>query len=1096
MKKKILIALLGAVCACTVGLAACEGEKENSTPEAQKSLAFTLDNDVVDMFGQKQLAYDYENIEGNIVFTSSDSSIATIDEMGKVTARKSGNVTITMTADGMSDTISLTVLACDETKLELFYEFDTLNLYETYSKKITPVVLYDERIVDGGEFTYSIAQSGNAILSGDTVIGVNKGDATLTISGSIAGITLGDVVVSINVFEKLEIALETTKETIFVSEGTHGQNAKTEFSLNPKVMLNDKEVTGADIITDIVGEDVIEIADGKVSAVGVGTAVVTFSYTTEKDTFAQSTLTVVVDKPTATFALDEGVISKNKSEFIEFAVTGATTVSELLYDELVVASSEYQVVDGVLKINPTAFANYFGDSGVATEHSVQITAENDDERFVYTQTFKLIDFEIGTAAEFAAWALSVVAMTDKNSTVPTYVLLTDSIDLSTEVFLNTKWDTKPEGKTSHDGFGYGYLCGEFDGQGFTVDSLEHCRGGLFAGVAKGGFSFKNVAFTNISLNKPDATARYIFGSSMTGKLTLENVYLQVAKVGAATATSEISIVNDCGMLAVKNCVVDFAFTYADGAPTYTKAPIFRNRAPQYGLQNCFGITATPWFYSSSYEWTEKTGFAYENYASFGSYAAIKNAIAEETVSMADFSTDVWDTENGAPVFKSAVEFMNFPTAIAVAVEGASGEFIEAGEYAFKALDGTTFTLANAVDGVSIEDGKLVVAATAANGAQITINATYTDPIFGYTANGTVTYTVQNIMRVTVEGTKSVALNRNECLVLDLSAYGTFATTEISFAKLGEKDVTATIEDGKFTVAKAQLVSGAYTLKISIDKGIIYEITASVKVNDYAIGTVDEFVAWATAESKATGTTATYAVLTANIDLTNEAFINTNYAVYTGTRKNTHNGFGLGTLYGEFDGQGFTVDGLEHDRGALFYKISSGGYTFKNVAFTNISLAKVESKTNDTRYIFASSMIGKITLENVYLQVTSVGGASAANQISIVNDCGMLAVKNCVVDFAFTYADGAPTYTASPIFRNRSPQYGTENFFAITKTSLLAPGNELSGKEDYTYANYACFASVDALKAAVTAQTVSIESFTSEYWDTTAGYPVWKNLPRA
>ena len=556
--KKFLIAFLSAMCGMLC-LVACDKTGDDSTQGKEKTLAFAGDSVSVEMFSSKQLDYDYKNIEGDITFTSSDPSVATVDGLGRVSAHKNGTAVITAAVDGISDTITVTVLACDQSKLELFYEFDTLNIYETYSKEITPVVLYEDRAVEGGVFSYEISSDGNATLKGNKVTGVNKGASTLTISGSIAGIALEDVTVSLNVFEKLEIAMETTKEEIFISAGTSGQNAKTEFELNPKVMLNDVELTDAEIIRTIDGEGIISIKDGIVSAVSVGTAVVTFSYTSEKDTFVQSVLTVVVGKPTVTYDLPNGEIAKNKSEFIEFEVATATSVPELFFDGKLIAPTNYKVEGGVLKINPSAFTNVIGDNGFATEHSVQIIAENNTERFVYTQTFNLIDFEIGTKEEFIAWADAVRVMTDKNNATKfLYAVLTDNIDLTGEAFINTKYGAYNGTSTPHNGFGLGYLCGVMDGQGYTVNSLEHDRGGLFAGIAKGGFVFKNIAFTNIELGRNDATSvRYVFGTSATGDIALENVYLQISKVPYAQANTTVGIINDGGALDMKNCIISY-----------------------------------------------------------------------------------------------------------------------------------------------------------------------------------------------------------------------------------------------------------------------------------------------------------------------------------------------------------------------------------------------------------------------------------------------------------------------------------------------------------------------------------------------------------
>jgi hypothetical protein len=298
---------------------------------------------------------------------------------------------------------------------------------------------------------------------------------------------------------------------------------------------------------------------------------------------------------------------------------------------------------------------------------------------------------------------------------------------------------------------------------------------------------------------------------------------------------------------------------------------------------------------------------------------------------------------------------------------------------------------------------------------------------------------------------------------------------------------ATVANGKVTVSKVE--NTEYTI---VDAG--KAIQKYIRGCDYLIGTKAEFIAWATAQSKVkssdknsagngtTTNTVINAVLDAHIDLTGEKF--------THDIAGTNTGFGNGVLRGSFDGQGYTVNGLEHDRKSLFYNVSStGGYTIKNVAFTNVVLSRANGSV---RYFFAGTASGKTTLENVYLQVVSAPNSIATTEIGITNDCGMLAVKNCVFDFAFTYAEGALAYTKAPIFRNRTPQYGVENCIAITKTTLLATGNALTAVEGYTYANYGVYESTAKVAEAVTANTISLSGFSGSYWTTSAGYPVWKN----
>ena len=325
---------------------------------------------------------------------------------------------------------------------------------------------------------------------------------------------------------------------------------------------------------------------------------------------------------------------------------------------------------------------------------------------------------------------------------------------------------------------------------------------------------------------------------------------------------------------------------------------------------------------------------------------------------------------------------------------------------------------------------------------------------------------------------------------------------------------ATFTNGKLVLPESEVNSAANV--ITLTDGIkLYQQT--VKFVDFAIGTTEEFVDWAaTVMQDRYGKLAPlYSVLTANIDLTGVAFADS-ASNYTGNtyiesktrtvydRTNVGNGkastsgvgYGYGVLKGELDGQGYTVDGLLHTQSGLFGSVGGSGFTLKNIAFTNIELMRKDTTT--ARYIFGNAS-SNFVLENVYFQITNTS-AAATCEVSLANDCGMLIPKNCVFDFAFTYAEGAVEYTKVSVFRNRTPKSGMQNVFAISKSYFLNElaggktgfGNVLYPIEGYTYSNYGRYDNYSALASAISQGTLDMSEFTaSGYWNTTAGYPVWK-----
>lgn len=1090
--KKFLIALFAMICAtcCFVG---CKDETptesssggNSAVEQPSKNLSFALENDTLELFSTKQLDYNYENIVGKITFDSSEKSVVTVDEVGCVTAIKKGTSVITVSGDGLSDTITITVGDCDKSKLELFYEFDTLNLYETYEKEILPVVLYDGKVIDGGVFSFDISTDGNATVNGNVVKGVSKGLSVLTIGGTINGETLDGISVTVNVLEKVEVVLTAEETELFVFAGSQGQQAPTELAFAPVVKINDAPVADAEFTVSYSQDEVATYENGVISAVGVGEASITFAYTSAKDTTATASVQVRVDKPLAKLSLDDADIVKNRVKSVDYAMAGVTEIREILYDGENVSADMYALESGVLKLNPFAYKNVLVDGERVAEHTLTMSVESKVEKFVYTQTVLVTDFAIGTVDEWNDFRLNALrtdgaygATNDTQTQRYVYAVLTANIDASEKLSTGASWAWNVNA----------YFHGELDGNGYTVSNITLTKVGLFWGVK--GATVKNIGFVNVKQTGANNVALLYWNES--GANVFENVYVQ-GEFTSVTGTNVAGL----GWTArgrFTNVVLEVQFHTAE--KTYYAISGHDKDTNVMNLTNVFVVSSDA--NTDLKPANAKIAETSQNYGLFESYATLKAELAKTdgVVSSKDFDDKYWDKTSGVVILKTAKEMLS-QRVLTLSCHGAINGKLKAGTHTLSSNFDATYTLTEAVAGVTISGNQLEVLDTVEEGGVVSVTATYTDTVFGYTLTQTQEYVVSNVETVAITYGKNVGLNRAEGVTIDVTSYA-FADATVTGAVLDGATVVATLSNDKLTVSGSQLkgLKADSTISVLVKNGNkTYEFKITdFTVYDYLIGTKAEFIAWATAQSnvassdkgsKGSGTktdTVIHALLDANIDLTGEKFTN--------DVAGTNTGFGNGVLNGSFDGQGYTVNGLEHDRKALFYNVSStGGYTIKNVAFTNVVLSRANGSV---RYFFAGTASGKTTLENVYLQVVSAPNSIATTEIGITNDCGMLAVKNCVFDFAFTYAEGALAYTKVPIFRNRAPQYGVENCIAITKTTLLATGNALTAVEGYTYANYGVYESTAKVAEAVTANTISLSGFSGSYWTTTAGYPVWKN----
>ena len=107
MKKNKLIlfvALLMSLCFCA--FAGCSKQSEDT----KKSITFSQTSITATVFEQVVLTPEKDNVSETIVWSVSDTSVATVDN-GLVTAKKVGTVNVTASAEGVSATAKITFSA-------------------------------------------------------------------------------------------------------------------------------------------------------------------------------------------------------------------------------------------------------------------------------------------------------------------------------------------------------------------------------------------------------------------------------------------------------------------------------------------------------------------------------------------------------------------------------------------------------------------------------------------------------------------------------------------------------------------------------------------------------------------------------------------------------------------------------------------------------------------------------------------------------------------------------------------------------------------------------------------------------------------------
>lgn len=195
--------------------------------------------------------------EKTLTWTSSDESVATVDENGKVTAIGVGTATITVSCNGKTATCKVTVVIPVE-KVELNKNSLTLNVgnEEALIATITPENATDKTLTwtSSNEKVATVDNNGK-------VIAIGVGTTTITVSCNGQTATCKVEVKS----PIISVSLNETSKTL-----NKGSSFILEATIDPINTTDDKTLTWTSS-----NESVATVKDGTVTAIGAGNATIT-----------------------------------------------------------------------------------------------------------------------------------------------------------------------------------------------------------------------------------------------------------------------------------------------------------------------------------------------------------------------------------------------------------------------------------------------------------------------------------------------------------------------------------------------------------------------------------------------------------------------------------------------------------------------------------------------------------------------------------------------------------------------------------------------------------------------------------------------------
>ena len=776
---------------------------------------------------------------------------------------------------------------------------------------------------------------------------------------------------------------------------------------------------------------------------------------------------------TATVFVDSVSYQKNRNSGFTFDVSDySSDITAVTVDGTTI--TDYSAANGVVTVENSVLKNDMVSGALVKDHTVAAVAEIDGITVSLTNNVELVDFALGTKAELSAF----ISYLRANSEIDTkaalaserlYVILDNDID----------WEGANEFYT-RSATTIGYFTGVLDGLGHTIANAVVNSNSPFWGLAAA--TVKNVAFVNFVKNT--ASVGSLLAWNGYGTNTIENVYIQ--GTSATNGSSEpCGLGNNYGNSSVKNVVINIEFTAGVGGN------ITANAGAVTGFKNVYGISTT----ANAFHKTESIP------ADCAFYTSAADFRADSAVIFENFDEKYWDVETGTLTFTSAKKFLTYSNALAIniatAAEDSGTYYLMAGEHTVASdPNGATFSLANAVDGVTLTGNTLTIADTVSAGTTITINAEYYDFVYGNTLSASKTFKVAGTETIDISETQLVGKNRADKVVLDISSYGKFTTENIKGATFNGTSVIsdAIINGNNLEVTCTNFATAIDTLSVVVmNTSGTYTFNIPVRTVDFAIGTVEQFKGWVTYVQgvKNNAGTLTRDAGTANYKVTNTVTMAALTANILLSDSDAFTAGATGYLRGELDGQGYYIDNLQHNVNGLFCDISQGNFTLKNIGLSNVKLNR-----NGVAYLFNTVADGFIIMENVYLHIASVGNTTS--NYGITNNGSQLIIKNSVFDFAFTEKN-----TTTPVFRAAQPAnvalkgYTVQNFIAISKATLCPSSSDaLTGTGSYS--NYIRCESYDALATAIENGDVTLDEFTNNnYWTISDdGYPVWKTLDAA
>ena len=510
IKRLFLITAFALISVFSLLFAACGGSSTPAPQEEEKKSSIILNVDSLDLnLGETfTIMASLNNVTGEIVWQSSNASVATVDGNGKVTALSDGIVTITATVGETTAKCYVTVVDHGYVPV-LIVNNKTITLMEgdSYSLGAKLVKNKEELSVS---FAYENTDENVAEVQNGVVTAKNAGKTSVVITAVYENVSYTETV-EISVIKEMSIQTDVSNVKLYTSDLAGGAtSAEIAYfvdgieNADVSVVYDSEYVTVTKTATNVL-----------VQAVKVGTSEVKLQFT-DSGIVYDAIVTVVCEKPVfnagAIYTLT-GAANNGKTEI---SLGGSLSVGALENVELNGSEvSDYTKEENAIKVD-SALLNK-GDN------AFKLSFENVDVQGVVV----LADIVIDDTTDFDEFIRKLVGLgkgTENTQSSELYVVLASDINYNGgDLATNT-------GRTNYDT----NWCGFFDGRGHVISNIVVDRGGVF-GYIRGGI-VNNLGLLNITSNKNASDTGGLLCMMLTGGGAVENCFVQGAFTNASTTT--------------------------------------------------------------------------------------------------------------------------------------------------------------------------------------------------------------------------------------------------------------------------------------------------------------------------------------------------------------------------------------------------------------------------------------------------------------------------------------------------------------------------------------------------------------------------------